>query len=102
MALGRRPHQHFVNVPPARFIAMLTYQAALVGIPVLVTAESYTSQASFLDGDPLPVSDPTAPAPPLRWSESEAREAPTLSRGRRGTPQCGCQWFLHHHLHRSS
>jgi putative transposase len=34
---------------------MLTYKAALVGIQVHITEESYTSKASFLDADPLPV-----------------------------------------------
>jgi putative transposase len=37
---------------------MLTYKAELVGIQVIVTEESYTSKASFLDLDPLPVRDP--------------------------------------------
>src|SRR5215469_13951645 len=37
---------------------LLTYKAALVGIQVVLTEESYTSQASFLDGDPLPTYDP--------------------------------------------
>ena len=34
---------------------MLTYKAELVGIRVEVTEESYTSKASLLDLDPLPV-----------------------------------------------
>ena len=34
---------------------MLTYKAQLVGINVIVTEESYTSVASFLDGDFIPV-----------------------------------------------
>ena len=34
---------------------MLTYKAELVGIQVTLTEESYTSKASFLDADPLPV-----------------------------------------------
>jgi transposase len=34
---------------------LLTYKAQLVGIQVVVQEESYTSKASFLDGDPLPV-----------------------------------------------
>lgn len=34
---------------------MLTYKAELVGIQVKVTEESYTSKASFLDWDSLPV-----------------------------------------------
>jgi transposase len=44
-------------VPPARFIALLTSKAELVGIRMMVTEESYTSKASFLDADPLPVYD---------------------------------------------
>jgi putative transposase len=53
--LGKRNNQNFVQVPHARFIAMLTYKAELVGIQVKITEESYTSKASFLDADPLPV-----------------------------------------------
>jgi putative transposase len=53
--MGRRSNQNFVAVPHARFIALLTYKAELVGIQVMITEESYTSKASFLDADPLPV-----------------------------------------------
>ncbi|MBE3559220.1 MAG: IS200/IS605 family element transposase accessory protein TnpB [Ktedonobacteraceae bacterium] len=53
--LGKRTNQHFVQIPHARFIAMLTYKAERVGIRVILTEESYTSQASFLDRDSLPV-----------------------------------------------
>src|SRR5262249_11307293 len=53
--LGTRTNQSFVSVPHARFIQMLTDKAELVGIQVGVTEESYTSRASFLDGDPLPI-----------------------------------------------
>jgi len=35
--MGRRGNQHFVAVPHARFIAMLTYKAELVGIQVTIT-----------------------------------------------------------------
>jgi putative transposase len=56
--LGKRNNQNFVQIPHARFIAMLTYKAELVGIAVLLTEESYTSKASFLDRDPLPVRKP--------------------------------------------
>ncbi len=52
---GRRGNQNFVSVPHARFIALLTYKAELGGIQVMITEESYTSKASFLDADPLPV-----------------------------------------------
>jgi putative transposase len=63
VSLGKRNNQNFVAVPHARFIAMLAYKAELVGIQVQITEESYTSKASFLDADPLPVYDPTQPAP---------------------------------------
>jgi putative transposase len=66
--MGKRNNQHFVSIPRARFIAMLTYKAALVGIQVLLTEESYTSQASFLDADPLPVYDPQHKEKPPTFS----------------------------------
>jgi putative transposase len=53
--MGKRNNQNFVQIPHARFISMLTYKAELLGIRVVVTEESYTSKASFLDLDPLPV-----------------------------------------------
>jgi putative transposase len=55
---GRHNNQNFVSIPHARFIDMLTYKATLVGIVVEVTEESYTSQASFLDLDPIPTYKP--------------------------------------------
>src|SRR5260221_7036063 len=56
--MGRKNNQNFVSIPHARFIDMLTYKATLVGIGVEVTEESYTSQASFLDLDPIPTYTP--------------------------------------------
>jgi putative transposase len=56
--LGRVNNQHFVGLPHARFIAMLAYKAKLAGIRCVLQEESYTSQASFLDGDALPTYDP--------------------------------------------
>jgi IS605 OrfB family transposase len=53
--MGKRTNQNFVQIPHARFIAMLTYKAELVGIRVIITEESYTSKASFLDRDEMPV-----------------------------------------------
>lgn len=51
--LGKRTNQNFVQVPHARFIAMLTYKAKLVGIQVILTEESYTSKCSFLDDEEI-------------------------------------------------
>jgi putative transposase len=53
--LGKQTNQNFVTVPHARLIEMLEYKAALVGIKVMVQEESYTSQSSFLNLDPIPV-----------------------------------------------
>jgi putative transposase len=56
---GRHNNQNFVCIPHARFIEMLTYKAELVvSIKVIMTEESYTSKASFLDLDDLPVYKP--------------------------------------------
>ncbi len=52
--LGKRTNQNFVQVPHARLIQMLTYKAEQKGIRVVLTEESYTSKACFLDRDPLP------------------------------------------------
>jgi len=56
--MGKRNNQNFVQIPHARFIDMLTYKAALVGIQVEVREESYTSKASFVDLDPIPTYTP--------------------------------------------
>jgi putative transposase len=56
--MGKRTNQQFVAIPHARFIAMLTYKAELAGVTVIVTEESYTSRASFLDRDEIPIYDP--------------------------------------------
>jgi putative transposase len=52
--MGRKNNQQFVQIPHARFIDQLMYKARLVGIQVLIQEESYTSKASFLDGDSIP------------------------------------------------
>ena len=53
--LGKRNNQNFVSIPYNKLIEMLSYKAEMVGIKVIITEESYTSKASFLDNDPLPV-----------------------------------------------
>jgi len=53
--MRKKDNQHFVQISHARFIDMLTYKARLVGIRVILQEESYTSKASFLDLDPLPI-----------------------------------------------
>ena len=51
--MGKKNNQTFVFLPHARFIEMLSYKAALVGIRVILVEESYTSKCSFLDGETI-------------------------------------------------
>jgi putative transposase len=55
MNLGKKTNQNFVQIPHAKLIEMLSYKAKLAGIQVILTEESYTSKASFIDNDPIPV-----------------------------------------------
>jgi len=52
--LGKRNNQNFVQVPHSLLLELITYKANAEGISVIVTEESYTSQASFLDDDIIP------------------------------------------------
>ena len=71
--IGKKRNQEFVQIPHARLIKQLTYKAELVGIRVLITEESYTSQASFLDRDLLPVYDPTRSESPQFSGRRDSR-----------------------------
>jgi len=51
--MGMKNNQSFVFIPHARFIDMLSYKAALVGIQVVLIEESYTSKCSFLDRESI-------------------------------------------------
>jgi putative transposase len=72
--LGRANNQHFVQLPHARFIDLLRYKAELAGIRVIVQEENYTSKASFLDLDPLPVYDP-------KWEDKPVFSGKRVERG---------------------
>jgi putative transposase len=52
--IGKRNNQSFCHIPHQMLISMITYNATIHGIDVKVTEEAYTSQASFMDQDPLP------------------------------------------------
>jgi putative transposase len=53
--IGKKNNQEFTKIPHAQLIHLLAYKAQLAGIEVVITEESYTSIASALDGDTLPV-----------------------------------------------
>jgi putative transposase len=81
--MGKRNSQNFVQIPHARFIEMLSYKARLAGMAVVIQEESYTSKASFLDADSLPVYDP---ANPQQYEFSGKRVARALYRAKDGRP----------------
>ena len=49
--LGKRNNQNFIGIPHYVMVKMIEYKAQMVGIKVIKTNESYTSQTSFLDGE---------------------------------------------------
>jgi putative transposase len=48
-------NQNFVDIPFNDLIHQLQYKGKMIGIDVILTEESYTSRASFLDLDEMPV-----------------------------------------------
>ena len=63
VALGKKMNQTFVNIPYNTFISQLTYKCQLRGIEVIEQEESYTSKASFVDYDEIPVYGETEEKP---------------------------------------
>ncbi|MFP4101674.1 RNA-guided endonuclease InsQ/TnpB family protein, partial [Coleofasciculus sp.] len=53
--LGKKTNQEFVQIPSARLKNRIEQLCEQYGIRFIETEESYTSKASFLDNDPLPV-----------------------------------------------
>jgi IS605 OrfB family transposase len=71
--LGGQTNQQFCSIPFDRLIEKIKYKADLMGIDVIFTEESYTSQASYLDRDDLPV-----------WSKDRVKPIFSGKRIRRG------------------
>lgn len=55
--MGKTNNQNFIQLPFERFRRLIQYRAERLGIHVINHEESYTSKASFLDGDVIPVYD---------------------------------------------
>ena len=53
--IGKRNNQNFVNIPFYKFKQILTYLCEENGIEIHKQEESYTSKASFLDQDFIPI-----------------------------------------------
>jgi len=52
--LGKKTNQNFVNLSLGQFVEKLGYKLGSHGIELVVANESYTSKASFIDGDKMP------------------------------------------------
>ena len=55
ISIGKKGNQNFVQIPYNKFISQLKYKCKLRGIEVIDQEESYTSKASFIDCDVIPV-----------------------------------------------
>ena len=55
VSLRKKVNQSFTQIPFNTFISQLTYKCLAKGIKVVEQEESYTSKASFLDEDEIPV-----------------------------------------------
>lgn len=55
VSMGKKTNQKFVQIPFNTFISQLRYKCLLRGIEVIEQEESYTSKASFVDSDDIPI-----------------------------------------------
>lgn len=78
--LGKKNNQNFVLLPTAKLKERLKVVLTETGVNFVETEESYSSKASFLDGDDLP----TFGAKPEGWKASGKRTTTKLYRTARG------------------
>ena len=81
--MGKRNNQSFISIPHRLFITMIEYKAAEHGIKVMVTEESYTSKASFLDHDEIPT-----------YGDCEGKKQFSGKRLKRGLYRSGHGWLI--------
>lgn len=55
MRMGKKNNRNFAYIPMKKILDNLAWKLSKAGIIVIWTEESYTSRASFIDNDPLPV-----------------------------------------------
>jgi putative transposase len=79
--MGRKSNQKFVQIPTARLKDRIFQLCEQYGIQFIETEENYTSKASFLDSDILPVFG----AKPEGWEKSGRRVSRGLYRSADGT-----------------
>lgn len=55
MSMGKKNNRNFAYIPIKKILDNLAWKLSKSGIIVIWSEESYTSRASFIDNDPLPV-----------------------------------------------
>jgi putative transposase len=83
--LGKRTNQNFVNLSLGQFVDKLGYKLGSHGIELVVTDESYTSKASFVDGDKMPKRSGTTQKPKHTFTFSGRRVKRGLYKSGDGT-----------------
>ncbi len=81
--LGKRNNQSFVSIPTARLKNRIAQLCEINGIQFIETEESYTSKASFLDDDIIPVYGEK----PVEWKSSGKRT-------KRGLFRTAQNWYV--------
>jgi transposase len=81
--LGKKTNQQFVQIPTARLKQRLFQLCDLYGIQFIEMEESYTSQASALDHDQIPV-----------FGEKPSEWKPSGQRVKRGLYRTAQNWYV--------
>jgi IS605 OrfB family transposase len=81
--LGKKTNQQFIQIPTARLKRRLCQLCDLYGIQFIEIEESYTSQASALDQDEIPV-----------FGEKPAEWKPSGKRVKRGLYRTAQTWYV--------
>ena len=81
--LGAKNNQKWVQVPTARLKARIQQLCEQHGIQFVETEESYTSKASFVDGDHLP-----------KYGEKPSDWKPAGKRVKRGLYRTALNWYI--------
>ena len=81
--MGKRNNQKFVPIPTARLKQRIAQLSQQYGIQFIETEESYTSQASALDSDDIPV-----------FGEKPAEWKPSGKRVKRGLYRTAQNWYV--------
>lgn len=81
--MGAKTNQKFVQIPTARLKERIAQLCELFGLQFVETEESYTSQASFVDRDELPI-----------FGEKPKGWKPSGKRTKRGLFRTAMNWYI--------